>query len=131
MHFSVCLGCRQKVETNNGVLKLSFSFVYGLGERCSVRLPAGPVLMSLRPGSVILNSLPPCPEKEMSLQVTEPVRYQSKMPNTTEASSGIHEKWGYRKAEEKSQEQKPVGLSNGFDVFECPPPKTENEVWRF
>ncbi|XP_072848002.2 coronin-2A isoform X1 [Pogona vitticeps] len=89
----------------------------------------GPVLMSLRPGSVILNSLPPFPEtKEMSLEATEPVRYLGKMTATTERLSRVHEKWGYRKAEEKGQEEKPVGLSNGFDVFECPPPKTENEL---
>ncbi|KAH0628489.1 hypothetical protein JD844_009742 [Phrynosoma platyrhinos] len=88
----------------------------------------GPVLMSLRPGSVILNSLPPFPEKEPSFEGTEPVQYQGRIADIIGKSSRIQEKWGYRKAEERRKEDKPVGLSNGFDVFECPPPKTENEL---
>ncbi|XP_062984562.1 coronin-2A [Elgaria multicarinata webbii] len=88
----------------------------------------GPVLMSLRPGSVILNSLPPFPEKEASLAATEPVQYQSRMADATEKTSRTQQKWGHRKTEERGQEDRRIGLSNGFDVFECPPPKTENEL---
>ena len=29
---------------------------------------------------------------------------------------------------EYRQEEKKTWLSDGFDIFECPPPKTENEV---
>ncbi|XP_054843138.1 coronin-2A [Eublepharis macularius] len=81
-------------------------------------LNKGPVLMSLRPGSVILNS---------PLEATEPVPYQNG-PETTEKPSRIQEKWGHWKAEERGPEDKKVGLTNGFDAFECPPPKTENEL---
>lgn len=37
-----------------------------------------------------------------------------------------------RWAAEYRQEEKKTWLSDGFDIFECPPPKTENEVrtWR-
>ncbi|XP_062827796.1 coronin-2A isoform X1 [Anolis carolinensis] len=84
----------------------------------------GPVLMSLRPGSVILNSLPPFPEKEPTLEETESV----KIADTSGKLNRIQEKWGYRTADKRGKEDRPVGLSNGFDVFECPPPKTENEL---
>ncbi|XP_077201602.1 coronin-2A isoform X2 [Paroedura picta] len=87
----------------------------------------GPVMMSLRPGSVILNSLPPYPE-ESSPGATEPALYQSRMAETTEKPSRLREKWGSRRAEERGPEDKRMGLSNGFDAFECPPPKTENEL---
>lgn len=33
-----------------------------------------------------------------------------------------------RWAAEHRLEEKKSWLTNGFDVFECPPPKTENEV---
>lgn len=32
------------------------------------------------------------------------------------------------KVEEKLPKNGQMHLSNGFDIFECPPPKTENEV---
>ncbi|XP_044295621.1 coronin-2A [Varanus komodoensis] len=88
----------------------------------------GPILMSLRPGSVILDSLPPSPEKT-ALEATEPSKYQyqNRMADTVEKTSRIPEKWGHRQ-EERGQEDRRIGLSNGFDVFECPPPKTENEL---
>ncbi|XP_015276156.1 PREDICTED: coronin-2A [Gekko japonicus] len=87
----------------------------------------GPVLMSLRPGSVILNSLPPFPE-ESSPEATEPVLYRSRMAETTEKPSRIQEKWGNRRAEERGQgDKRTMGRSNGVDAFESPPPKTENE----
>lgn len=88
----------------------------------------GPVLMSLRPGSVILNSLPPLPEQTSSPNATEPVQYRGRMAETIDKRSRIQEKWGHRKTEERKQEERQIGLSNGFDVFECPPPKTENEL---
>ena len=33
-----------------------------------------------------------------------------------------------RWAAEHRQEEKKTWLSDGFDIFECPPPKTENEA---
>lgn len=83
--------------------------------------------MSLRPGSVILNFLPPLPE-ESSLTATERIPYRGRKAEIIEKPSRLQEKWGHRKAEERGQEARPVALTNGFDVFECPPPKTENEV---
>jgi len=32
------------------------------------------------------------------------------------------------KLEQKLPNNEQMCLSNGFDIFECPPPKTENEV---
>ncbi|XP_048360015.1 coronin-2A, partial [Sphaerodactylus townsendi] len=87
----------------------------------------GPVLMSLRPGSVILNSLPPFPE-ESSPEATEPGPNPSRVAETSEKPSRIQEKWGNWKAEDRGQKDKKMGLANGFDAFECPPPKTENEL---
>ncbi|XP_061492248.1 coronin-2A isoform X2 [Rhineura floridana] len=88
----------------------------------------GPVLMSLRPGSVILNSLPPLSVKEATLEAMEPVQYRGKMADVMEKPSRIQEKWGCWQAEERGPQDKQIGLLNGFDVFECPPPKTENEL---
>nr|XP_028568340.1 coronin-2A isoform X1 [Podarcis muralis] len=88
----------------------------------------GPVLMSLRPGSVILNSLPPLPAKETVLEATEPAQLRTRVADIIEKPSRVQERWGYWKAEERGPEDRKIGLSNGFDVFECPPPKTENEL---
>ncbi|CAI5796848.1 coronin-2A isoform X1 [Podarcis lilfordi] len=88
----------------------------------------GPVLMSLRPGSVILNSLPPLPVKEAALQATEPAQLRTRVADIIEKPSRVQERWVYWKAEERGPEDRKIGLSNGFDVFECPPPKTENEL---
>ncbi|XP_053227628.1 coronin-2A isoform X1 [Podarcis raffonei] len=88
----------------------------------------GPVLMSLRPGSVILNSLPPLPAKEAVLEATEPAQLRTRVADIIEKPSRVQERWGYWKAEERGPEDRKIGLSNGFDVFECPPPKTENEL---
>uniref|UniRef100_A0A8C4YQ62 Coronin n=1 Tax=Gopherus evgoodei TaxID=1825980 RepID=A0A8C4YQ62_9SAUR len=94
---------------------------------------ACPVLVSLRPGSEILNSLPQFPEKEPSPLSTESNWYQGSTERTAmkeiQKQSGIQEKRGQKKVEERSQGDRQMQLSNGFDLFECPPPKTENEVW--
>ncbi|XP_063150869.1 coronin-2A isoform X3 [Candoia aspera] len=88
----------------------------------------GPVLMSLRPGSMIFNSLPPFLEKEISMEATKPIQCWDRVADTTEKSSKIQEKWGARKTEERQQENRRMKLSNGLDMCECPPPKTENEL---
>lgn len=92
----------------------------------------GPVLVSLRPGSEILNSLPQFPEKEPSPPSTESNRYQGRTERMAmkeiQKQSGIQEKRSQKKVEERSQGDRQMQLSNGFDLFECPPPKTENEL---
>ncbi|XP_067409558.1 coronin-2A [Emydura macquarii macquarii] len=91
-----------------------------------------PVLVSLRPGSEILNSLPPFPERESSLQPTVSSWYQDRPERMAvkeiRKQSGSQEKRGPKKVEERLQEDRQMWLSNGFDLFECPPPKTENEL---
>ncbi|ETE71757.1 Coronin-2A, partial [Ophiophagus hannah] len=88
----------------------------------------GPVLMSLRPGSVILNSLPPFLEKEIAMEATKPVPCRDRATVITEKLNEIQEKWGTRKTEERQQQNRLMNLSNGVDTYECPPPKTENEL---
>lgn len=43
--------------------------------------------------------------------------------------SSVPDRKSQKKMEERLQNDSQMRLSNGFDVFECPPPKTENEVW--
>ncbi|XP_058021884.1 coronin-2A isoform X4 [Ahaetulla prasina] len=88
----------------------------------------GPVLMSLRPGSVILNSLPQFLEKEIAMEATKPVPCRDRVSDITENLNEIREKWGTRKAEERQQQNRRMKLSNGVDTYECLPPKTENEL---
>ncbi|KAL7988529.1 hypothetical protein Chor_007448 [Crotalus horridus] len=88
----------------------------------------GPVLMSLRPGSVMLNSLPPFFEKEIAMEGTKPIQGQDRVIDTTEKLNKIQEKWGTRKTEERQQQNSLMKLSNGVDAYKCPPPKTENEL---
>ncbi|EMP37546.1 Coronin-2A [Chelonia mydas] len=87
----------------------------------------GPLLVSLKPGSEILNS-----KKEPSLRSTESNWYQDRTERMAmkeiQKQSGIQEKRGQKKVEERLQEDRQMRLSNGFDLFECPPPKTENEL---
>ncbi|KAG8130318.1 hypothetical protein E2320_017123 [Naja naja] len=87
-----------------------------------------PLLMSLRPGSVILNSLPPFLEKEIAMEATKPVPCRDRVTVITEKLNEIQEKWGTRKTEERQQQNRLMKLSNGVDTYECPPPKTENEL---
>ncbi|KAK9407968.1 coronin-2A [Crotalus adamanteus] len=88
----------------------------------------GPVLMSLRPGSVMLNSLPPFFEKEIAMEGTKPIQGRERVIDTTEKLNKIQEKWGTRKTEERQQQNSLMKLSNGVDAYKCPPPKTENEL---
>lgn len=58
------------------------------------------------------------------MEATKPVR----VTDITEKLNEMQEKWGTRKTEERQQQNRQMKLSNGVDTYECPPPKTENEV---
>lgn len=92
-----------------------------------------PIMMSLRPGSEPLEPQPLPPEKKpfsnSMLQVSpgllEPMAQLATNDDRTPRSllGEKTPKWATeRRLEEKSW------LSNGTDIFECPPPKTENEL---
>ncbi|XP_036712193.1 coronin-2A isoform X2 [Balaenoptera musculus] len=93
----------------------------------------GPVLMSLRPGSELLSLQPLPPERPLS----KPRAHTSpRLFNQTEklaAEDGrrplsLLEERAPRWASEHRLEEKKTWFTNGFDIFECPPPKTENEL---
>ncbi|XP_064357279.1 coronin-2A isoform X2 [Dromaius novaehollandiae] len=92
----------------------------------------GPLLVSLRPGSGAVNSLPQFLEPEPLLKTTAPSQNQDwgrRMP--LEGMQKRSEVQGSRKqlkVEETLLKKEQMRLSNGFDIFECPPPKTENEL---
>ncbi|NXN56231.1 COR2A protein, partial [Rynchops niger] len=92
----------------------------------------GPLLVSLRPGSGAVNSLPQFPEPEPLLKTTDLSQHQDrggKMPlEGMQKSSEIGDNRKQLKVEEKLPKNEKMHLSNGFDIFECPPPKTENEL---
>ncbi|XP_060010756.1 coronin-2A isoform X2 [Lagenorhynchus albirostris] len=93
----------------------------------------GPVLMSLRPGSELLSPQPLPPERPPS----KPRPHTSpRLFNQTEklaAEDGrrplsLLEERAPRWVAEHRLEEKKTWFTNGFDIFECPPPKTENEL---
>ncbi|XP_042127084.1 coronin-2A isoform X1 [Peromyscus maniculatus bairdii] len=90
-----------------------------------------PIMMSLRPGSELLDAQPLPPERLLSKSVVqasprplEPVAQLATEDGQTPCSRPEEKapKWATEQKLEKSW------LTNGFDVFECPPPKTENEL---
>ncbi|KAL0606034.1 Coronin-2A [Plecturocebus cupreus] len=91
-----------------------------------------PILVSLRPGSELLSPRP-LPEERPVFNSTAPASPQ--LLNQAEKlaaedgwrPSSLPEKTP-RWAGEHRLEEKRSWLTNGFDVFECPPPKTENEL---
>lgn len=92
-----------------------------------------PILVSLRPGSELLRPHPLPAERPVfhSMAPASP-----RLLNQTEKlaaeggwrSSSLLEEKTPRWAAEHRLEEKKSWLTNGFDVFECPPPKTENEL---
>ncbi|NWW71196.1 COR2A protein, partial [Climacteris rufus] len=92
----------------------------------------GPLLVSLRPGSEDVNSLSQSLEPEILMETSDVSQQQDwgeRVPledkqNPREIEDG--RKW--LQVEETLPQNEPVCLSNGLDVFECPPPKTENEL---
>lgn len=79
-----------------------------------------------------MNSLPQFPEPEPLVKTTDLNQHQDwggKMPlEGMQKSSDIGDNRKQLKVEEKLPKNEQMRLSNGFDIFECPPPKTENEV---
>ncbi|XP_029459718.1 coronin-2A [Rhinatrema bivittatum] len=92
----------------------------------------GPVLISLRPGSEILHSIPLLPRIEPSLTTTQPKALQDGRDRMSvrelQQRAEVQNERGLKKGEECLQVARRALLTNGFDFFECPPPKTENEL---
>ncbi|NWV29212.1 COR2A protein, partial [Origma solitaria] len=92
----------------------------------------GPLLVSLKPGSGPVNSLPQFPEPEPLTETTDMSQQQGggrKMPldyqkDLREIREGIKR----LKVEEKLPKNDQACVSNALDVFEGPPPKTQNEL---
>ncbi|XP_076996272.1 coronin-2A isoform X2 [Tamandua tetradactyla] len=92
-----------------------------------------PVLVSLRPGSELLNPLPPPPERPVSnsvaLTLPQPVDQTEKLsPRDGRRLLSLPEEAAPRWVAERRPEEKKTWMANGFDIFEYPPPKTENEL---
>lgn len=90
-------------------------------------------MMSLRPGSELLESQPLPPEKkpfsnsmvQVSPGLLEPMAQLATNDDRTPRSL-LDEKTPKWAREQRLEEKS--WLTNGTDIFECPPPKTENEV---
>uniref|UniRef100_A0A6I8QKH6 Coronin n=1 Tax=Xenopus tropicalis TaxID=8364 RepID=A0A6I8QKH6_XENTR len=95
----------------------------------------GPVLMSLKPGSKSAPYQVPVTKEEpkFPIPIKEPkLMYEGKVPTRTlweieYKTEIIREDRSNKKAFERLQDSKQA-ISNGFDFFECPAPKTENEL---
>ncbi|XP_021783024.2 coronin-2A isoform X4 [Papio anubis] len=92
-----------------------------------------PILVSLRPGSELLRPHPLPAERPVfhSMAPASPRLLNQAEKLAAEdgwRSSSLLEEKTPRWAAEHRLEEKKSWLTNGFDVFECPPPKTENEL---
>ncbi|XP_069866580.1 coronin-2A isoform X2 [Dipodomys merriami] len=92
-----------------------------------------PVLMSLRPGSQLLSPQPLPPERPLSTSgasaSSPPLGPTAKLAaDVGRKSCSLPEGKVTSWTTEHQLEEKKSWLTNGFDVFECPPPKTENEL---
>ncbi|KAK1174917.1 coronin-2A-like isoform X1 [Acipenser oxyrinchus oxyrinchus] len=90
-----------------------------------------PVLMSLKPGSKNSQSIPLVTARE-PLSILEPKRFQNCIEQLEVAAiqerleqKGTKEQ---KRLEDKSREKTRSAFSNGCDLSECVPPKTENEL---
>ncbi|XP_049752911.1 coronin-2A [Elephas maximus indicus] len=93
----------------------------------------GPHLVSLRPGSELLSPQPHPPERPLSnfsapASLRAPDWMDNLAPEGGQRPSSLLEEKPPHRATEHRLEEKKAWLTNGFDVFECPPPKTENEL---
>ncbi|NWR39397.1 COR2A protein, partial [Tachuris rubrigastra] len=92
----------------------------------------GPLLVSLRPGSGAVNSVPQSLEPEPPMKTTDVSQQRGwggRMPlEDKQKPREIEDGRKQVKVEEKSPKNEQTCLSNCFDIFECPPPKTENEL---
>ncbi|NXD93894.1 COR2A protein, partial [Chaetorhynchus papuensis] len=88
----------------------------------------GPLLLSLKPGSGAVNSAPQFLDSE-PLKVTDLIQEEEGRMSLEDKQKPREFRDRKRlKWEEELPEDEPVCFSNSFDVFECPPPKTENEL---
>ncbi|XP_060055098.1 coronin-2A isoform X3 [Erinaceus europaeus] len=98
----------------------------------------GPVLVSLRPGSEPLSPQPPPSPRPPPVERpnSNPLPLASpRLLSQTEKVAGEDAQRPSSLLEEKMPRwatdhrlEKKAWLTNGFDIFECPPPKTENEL---
>ncbi|XP_005382890.1 PREDICTED: coronin-2A isoform X3 [Chinchilla lanigera] len=92
-----------------------------------------PVLVSLRPGSQLRSPQPLPPQRPLS-SAAAPAPLLPLDPTPKQAAEdsrrpcSLLEEKVPRWAVEHRLEEKKSWLTNGFDIFECPPPKTENEL---
>lgn len=77
-----------------------------------------------------MNSLLQLPVSEPPVKSPDPNKSQGERMALEEKQkkSEIKDSRNQLKVEERLPENEHMLLSNGFDVFECSPPKTENEV---
>ncbi|XP_065518993.1 coronin-2A isoform X2 [Lathamus discolor] len=92
----------------------------------------GPLLVSLRPGSEVVNSLPQLPELEPPAKTADLSQQQGwggRVPlEDMQEPNEIEHRRKLLRVEEKLPKNEQMCLSSSFDIFECPPPKTENEL---
>ncbi|NXP97789.1 COR2A protein, partial [Vidua macroura] len=92
----------------------------------------GPLLISLRSGSEAVKSLPQFLEPEPFMEATNLSQQpgaQGRMSLEDKQKPREIERSRKRlKVEESLPEDEQICLSNAFDISECPPPKTENEL---
>uniref|UniRef100_H0V0S7 Coronin n=2 Tax=Cavia porcellus TaxID=10141 RepID=H0V0S7_CAVPO len=92
-----------------------------------------PILVSLRPGSQLLSPQPLPPQRSLSNPASPasllPVDATPKLAaeDSHKPCSLLEEKVPRWAVEHRLEEKKSL-LTNGFDIFESPPPKTENEL---
>ncbi|XP_040217066.1 LOW QUALITY PROTEIN: coronin-2A [Rana temporaria] len=92
----------------------------------------GPILMSLKPG--VKMSQTAVPSEEPRLPAKEPKKtYEEKVPTKTlweieYKTEIIREDRAKKRGAERKLESRNSFISNGLDMFECPPPRTESEL---
>ncbi|NXH98217.1 COR2A protein, partial [Pachycephala philippinensis] len=92
----------------------------------------GPLLVSLKPGSEAAKSLPQLLDPEPLVKAADLSQQEGEGGRTSledkEKPREIKDSRKRLKSEETSQINEEMCFSNGFDIFDCPPPKTENEL---
>ncbi|NXJ06637.1 COR2A protein, partial [Odontophorus gujanensis] len=93
-------------------------------------LNKGPLLVSLRPGSGPVNPLPQLLKSEPLVKRPDLTQYKAQEGRMLlEMENGeTNDSRNKQTVEERLLKNEHTHLSNGFDIFECPPPKTENEL---
>ncbi|NWS02677.1 coronin-2A [Motacilla alba alba] len=89
----------------------------------------GPLLVSLRPGSEAVKSLPQFLDQETeATDMSQQQKVQGMISLEDEQKPREIESSRRLNVNESLLENKQMCLSNGFDIFQCPPPKTESEL---